>query len=84
MSSLGAPYTPADELIERLAAGKVYMAAQAERAAKNFFRKGNLLALRELALRQTASRVDADMRGWMRRSGITGTWAASHSHSISS
>jgi two-component system, OmpR family, sensor histidine kinase KdpD len=63
-------------LIERLRDGKVYVPEQAARALDRFFRKGNLLALRELALRQTASRVDADMRGWMRRSGITGTWAA--------
>lgn len=63
-------------LIERLRDGKVYVPDQAARALDRFFRKGNLLALRELALRQTASRVDADMRGWMRRSGIRDTWAA--------
>ena len=63
-------------LIERLRDGKVYLPEQAARALDRFFRKGNLLALRELALRQTANRVDADMRGWMRRSGIVGTWAA--------
>ena len=45
--------TPADELLARLAAGKVYMGPQAQRAANNFFRKGNLMALRELALRRT-------------------------------
>src|SRR3954470_7309433 len=50
-----------DKLIERLAAGKVYMPAQAERALKSFFQKGNLLALRELSLRQTASRVQQDV-----------------------
>src|SRR5215831_5394651 len=43
---------PADELLGRLKAGKVYMPAQAEAAARNFFRKGNLMALRELALRR--------------------------------
>ena len=59
--------TPADELIERLAAGKVYMAAQAERAAKNFFRKGNLMALRELALRRTADRVEDDVQAYRSR-----------------
>ena len=63
-------------LIERLRDGKVYVPEQAARALDRFFRKGNLLALRELALRQTASRVDADMRGWRRRSGIRDTWAA--------
>ena len=56
--------TPADELIERLAAGKVYLPAQAERAAKNFFRKGNLMALRELALRRTADRVEDDVQAY--------------------
>lgn len=65
-----------EELIERLRDGKVYVPEQAARALDRFFRKGNLLALRELALRQTANRVDADMRGWMRRSGVVGTWAA--------
>ena len=63
-------------LIERLRDGKVYVPEQAARALDRFFRKGNLLALRELALRQTATRVDADMRGWMQRSGIRDTWAA--------
>ena len=65
-----------EALIERLREGKVYVPEQAARALDRFFRKGNLLALRELALRQTANRVDADMRGWMRRSGIRDTWAA--------
>ncbi|MCC7054985.1 MAG: sensor histidine kinase KdpD [Gemmatimonadaceae bacterium] len=63
-------------LIERLRDGKVYVPEQAARALDRFFRRGNLLALRELALRRTASRVDADMRGWMQRSGIRDTWAA--------
>ncbi|MEJ8826860.1 DUF4118 domain-containing protein [Variovorax humicola] len=53
-----------DELAARLAAGKVYLPPQAERAAQNFFRKGNLLALREIALRRTAEHVQDDMRGW--------------------
>ena len=47
---------------ERLREGKVYIPAQAERALESFFRKGNLIALRELALRKTAERVDADMQ----------------------
>ncbi len=46
-----------EELLERLAAGKVYVPDQAQRAVQNFFQKGNLLALRELALRRTAERV---------------------------
>src|SRR5579871_850989 len=53
---------PADELLERLKAGKVYVAQQAERAAGNFFRKGNLMALRELALRRTAERVEGEVQ----------------------
>src|SRR5450830_1895357 len=51
-----------DELLERLKAGKVYLPQQAERAAQNFFRKGNLIALREIALRRTAERVEDDVR----------------------
>ncbi len=54
----------ADELTARLAAGKVYLPHQAERAAQNFFRKGNLIALREIALRRTAEHVEDDVRGW--------------------
>jgi two-component system sensor histidine kinase KdpD len=50
-----------DALMERLAAGKVYVPVQAERALKNFFQKGNLAALRELSLRQAASRVQQDV-----------------------
>ncbi len=53
-----------DELTARLAAGKVYLPQQAERAAQNFFKKGNLIALREIALRRTAEHVEDDMRGW--------------------
>jgi two-component system sensor histidine kinase KdpD len=51
-----------DDLLQRLKEGKVYFAEQAARAIQNFFRKGNLLALRELALRRTADRVDTQMR----------------------
>ena len=51
-----------DDLLVRLREGKVYLPDQAERAIQNFFRKGNLIALRELALRQTADRVDEQMR----------------------
>ncbi|HEX3600019.1 MAG TPA: sensor histidine kinase KdpD, partial [Lacipirellulaceae bacterium] len=50
-----------DKLMERLSAGKVYIPAQAERALNNFFQKGNLVALRELSLRQAASRVQQDV-----------------------
>jgi len=53
-----------DELAARLAAGKVYLPQQARQAAQNFFRKGNLIALREIALRRTAEHVEDDVRGW--------------------
>ncbi|MGJ7485979.1 DUF4118 domain-containing protein [Variovorax sp. LT2P21] len=62
-----------DELTARLAAGKVYLPQQAERAAQNFFRKGNLIALREIALRRTAEHVEDDVRGWrVEQSGPNG------------
>jgi two-component system, OmpR family, sensor histidine kinase KdpD len=67
---------PPDELLERMAEGKVYLAEKAERALDNFFRKGNLIALRELALRRTAERVDAQMRTYRTAHGIKGVWAA--------
>ena len=66
--------TTADELIARLAAGKVYLPAQAERAAKNFFRKGNLMALRELALRRTADRVEDDVQAYRSDRAIRPVW----------
>lgn len=53
-----------DELIARLRAGKVYVPQQADRAARSFFRKGNLIALREIALRRTAEHVEDDVLGW--------------------
>jgi two-component system sensor histidine kinase KdpD len=67
---------PPDELLERLADGKVYVPEQAERAAKNFFRKGNLIALRELALRRTADRVDSQMRAYRADRAIANVWQA--------
>nr|WP_316641073.1 DUF4118 domain-containing protein [uncultured Roseateles sp.] len=66
--------TPADELLARLKAGKVYLPAQAERAARNFFRKGNLMALRELALRRTADRVEDDVQAWRSNKAISQVW----------
>ncbi|MEO8525717.1 MAG: two-component system sensor histidine kinase KdpD [Caldimonas sp.] len=66
--------TPADELIARLKAGKVYGEAQAERAAANFFRKGNLMALRELALRRTADRVEDDVQAYRVERAIGRVW----------
>jgi two-component system sensor histidine kinase KdpD len=61
---------PADDLLRRLKEGKVYLPEQAERAVQNFFRKGNLMALRELALRRTAERVDDQVRSY-RRENVT-------------
>ncbi|HEY6572626.1 MAG TPA: sensor histidine kinase KdpD, partial [Candidatus Eisenbacteria bacterium] len=60
---------PPDDLLQRLKEGKVYVAPQIERALENFFRKGNLIALRELALRRTAERVDAQMESYRRAHG---------------
>jgi two-component system sensor histidine kinase KdpD len=65
---------PPDELLQRLKEGKVYLPQQAERAAKNFFRKGNLLALRELALRRTADRVDDQMQAYRREHSAHAVW----------
>ncbi len=65
---------PADELLNRLAAGKVYLPEQVERAAHNFFRKGNLMALRELALRRTADRVEEDVQAYRVKRAITPVW----------
>src|ERR1700678_1955206 len=65
---------PADELLARLKAGKVYVPHQAERAANNFFRKGNLMALRELALRRTADRVEGDVQAYRVDKSIGSVW----------
>lgn len=65
---------PADELLARLKSGKVYGAPQAERAARNFFRKGNLIALRELALRRTADRIEDDVRAYRIEQSIDTVW----------
>ena len=65
---------PADALLDRLRAGKVYQGAQAERASNNFFRKGNLIALRELALRRTAERIGDDVRAWRVEQAIAPVW----------
>ncbi len=67
---------PPEELLRRLQAGKVYLPHQAARAQQNFFRKGNLLALRELALRRTADRVDAQMRAYRDDRSIQPVWQA--------
>ncbi|HZV64700.1 MAG TPA: two-component system sensor histidine kinase KdpD [Telluria sp.] len=65
---------PADELLARLKSGRVYQEQQAERAAKNFFRKGNLIALRELALRRTADRIEDDVRAYRVEKSIDAIW----------
>src|SRR5689334_18250370 len=65
---------PADELLARLKEGKVYLPEQARQAVQNFFRKGNLIALRELALRQTADRVDDQMREYRVGAAIGEVW----------
>src|SRR6267378_4321715 len=67
---------PPDELLERLKEGKVYLPAQAKAAVENFFRKGNLIALRELSLRRTAERVDEQMRVYREDEGISEVWQA--------
>lgn len=66
-----------DELIERLKKGKVYFPEQASKALENFFRRGNLIALRELALRVTAERVDAQMDQYRQVHRIHDPWPAS-------
>ncbi len=70
---------PPEALLERLAEGKVYMGTQAGRAAQHFFQRGNLLALRELALRRTAERVDAEVQAYRREHGIVTPWQAGES-----
>ncbi len=65
-----------EDLINRLNDGKIYVPEQAQRAVKHYFSPGNLTALRELALRRTAQRVDAQMLDYMRRHAIAGPWAA--------
>ncbi len=67
---------PPDELLSRLKEGKVYIPQQATRALENFFRKGNLTALREMAFRRAAERVDNQMRNYMETSAIPGPWPA--------
>ncbi|SON54376.1 Sensor protein KdpD [Hartmannibacter diazotrophicus] len=65
---------PPEDLIERLRQGKVYLNDQVARAIENFFSKGNLTALRELAMRVAADRVDAQMIAHMKTHAISGPW----------
>lgn len=65
-----------DDLIKRLGDGKVYLPKTAKRAIENYFSPGNLTALRELALRRTAQRVDEQLLNHMQAHAISGPWAA--------
>ena len=67
---------PPDDLLQRLKDGKVYVPEQIQHAIKNFFTKGNLIALREMALRQTAERVDQQMEVYRRDHAVVRTWPA--------
>jgi two-component system sensor histidine kinase KdpD len=67
---------PPDELLKRLAEGKIYVQDTAARAVESFFRPQNLIALRELALRRAAERIDADLVERMQAQAIEGPWAA--------
>jgi two-component system sensor histidine kinase KdpD len=67
---------PPDDLLQRLKEGKIYLPHLAEQAIQNFFRKGNLIALREMALRRTADRVDDQMRTYRRDHAVAQTWPA--------
>jgi len=67
---------PPDELLSRLQEGKVYIPEQAARAIREFFRKGNLTALREMTMRRAAERVDDQMRSYMKIRSIPGPWPA--------
>jgi two-component system, OmpR family, sensor histidine kinase KdpD len=67
---------PPEELLQRFREGKVYVPLKAEQAMQRFFRKGNLLGLRELALRYTARKVDKEMRSYMETHDIIGPWPA--------
>lgn len=66
---------PPEDLLQRLQEGKIYIPDQAAKAIEKFFRPGNLMALRELSLRRTASRVDDQMRAYMETQSIAGPWA---------
>jgi two-component system sensor histidine kinase KdpD len=65
-----------EDLLGRLREGKVYIPEQAEKAARNYFRPGNLNALRQLALRHAAERIDGEMRTYMQAHAIPGPWPA--------
>lgn len=63
-----------DVLLERLAEGKIYTPERSKEAVENFFRKGNITALREMSLRIVADRVDKQLRNYMQEKRISGPW----------
>ncbi len=65
---------PPEDLLKRLKDGKVYVPEQAQKALQSFFRQGNLIALREMALRKTAERVEAQMQSYREQHGVAETW----------
>ncbi|MEO8392071.1 MAG: sensor histidine kinase KdpD [Chloroflexota bacterium] len=65
-----------DDLLKRLQEGKVYIPQQATQAMNSFFRKGNLMALRELSLRQTAQRVDEQIQVYRQNKAVAQVWPA--------
>lgn len=65
---------PPDDLLARLSAGKVYVPASIQNARQHFFRKGNLIALRELALRRVADRVNVDVRTYRLSKSVENVW----------
>lgn len=65
---------PVEELFHRLQAGKVYFPEQARRATNNFFRRGNLIALREITLRRTADRLEKDIQTYKKNQSISSVW----------
>jgi two-component system sensor histidine kinase KdpD len=65
---------PPEDLLKRLHEGKVYVPEQAQRAIESFFRPGNLIALREMALRKTVERVEAQMQRYRELHGVAVTW----------
>jgi len=65
-----------DDLLKRMGEGKIYMSTTAKRAIENYFTPGNLTALRELALRRTAQRVDDQLLSHMQSHAISGPWGA--------
>jgi two-component system, OmpR family, sensor histidine kinase KdpD len=65
---------PFEELSERLKEGKVYIPTQAQRAMQSFFRRGNLVALRELMLTHAAYKMDTELLSYVRAKAISGPW----------